>query len=62
MGERYGFINTPVYSREELPPGTKLAGPAIIEETASTTVVLPQDKVEVVLTGELVIQITQEED
>ena len=61
MGEHYGFLDTPVYRRSELGQGTKLEGPAIIEETASTTVVLPRDRVEVVPTGELVIQIAQEE-
>jgi N-methylhydantoinase A len=61
MEESYGFMDTPVYRRDKLTPGTKLEGPAIIEETASTTVVLPQDKVEVVATGELLIQIANEE-
>ena len=59
MGEQ-GFMDTPVYRRDELAPGTKLEGPAIIEEVASTTVVLPQDRVQVVPTGELVIQIANE--
>ncbi len=62
MGERYGFLDTPVYRRDELAQGTKLEGPAIIEETASTTVVLPKDRVEVVATGELVISIANEEE
>jgi N-methylhydantoinase A len=61
MGERRGFMATPVYRRSELAAGMKLEGPAIIEEAAATTVVLPQDKVEVVSTGELVIQIAQAE-
>lgn len=61
MGEQYGFMETPVYRRFELAQGTKLVGPAIIEETASTTVVLPEDRLQVVPTGELIIQITQEE-
>ncbi len=62
MSERYGFLDTPVYRRDELAQGTKLEGPAIIEETASTTVVLPKDRVEVVATGELVISIANEEE
>lgn len=61
MGEQYGFMETPVYRRLELAQGTKLVGPAIIEETASTTVVLPEDRLQALPTGELVIQITQEE-
>jgi len=62
MDERSGFMDTPVYRREELAPGTKLEGAAIIEEAASTTVVLPHDRVEVVPTGELVIRIAAEEN
>jgi len=62
MGERHGFLNTPVYRRADLSPGAKLDGPAIIEEPASTTVVLPKDHVEVARTGELVIDIAREEE
>ena len=62
MGERHGFLDTPVYRRADLPPGAKLDGPAIIEEPASTTVVLPNDHVEVAQTGELVIEIAREEE
>ncbi len=60
MGEQ-GFMDTPVYRRDALAPGTKLEGAAIIEETASTTVLLPQDRLQVVPTGEMVIQIANEE-
>jgi len=62
MGERHGFLDTPVYRRADLPPVAKFDGPAIIEEPASTTVVLPKDHVEVARTGELVIEITREEE
>jgi N-methylhydantoinase A len=62
MGERHGFLMTPVYRRADLPPGAKFDGPAIIEEPASTTVVLPNDHVEVAQTGELVIEIAREEE
>jgi N-methylhydantoinase A len=62
MGERHGFLVTPVYRRAGLPPGAKLDGPAIIEESASTTVVLSNDHVEVARTGELVIEIAREEE
>jgi N-methylhydantoinase A len=62
MGEHHGFLDTPVYRRAELAPYMKLEGPAIIEEAASTTVVLPQDRVRVVLTGELVIDIAREKE
>jgi N-methylhydantoinase A len=62
MGERHGFLMTPVYRRADLPPGAKFDGPAIVEEPASTTVVLPNDHVEVAQTGELVIEIAREEE
>jgi N-methylhydantoinase A len=61
MGERHNFADTPVYCRAELAPGTKFNGPAIIEEPASTTVVLPNDQLEVAASGELVIRIGEED-
>lgn len=61
MGERYGFIEAPLYHRSDLAPGTSLQGPAIIEEAASTTVVLPGDRVTVALTGELIVRIAEGE-
>jgi N-methylhydantoinase A len=36
-----GFIETPVHDRYSLPPGTEIAGPAIIEERESTLIVGP---------------------
>ena len=41
----WGYLETPVFRRETLPAGTRLNGPAIIEETDSTTVVHPGDEV-----------------
>ena len=38
---REGLIDTPVFRRGDLAPGTKLAGPAVIEEQTSTTVLGP---------------------
>ena len=46
-----------VYQRESLEPGTRIQGPAIIQEYASTTVVFPGDQVEVAPTGEMIIHI-----
>ena len=42
-----GFVQTPVYDRYGLRAGDHVAGPAIIEERESTTVVPPGDHVEV---------------
>ncbi|MFC7395464.1 hydantoinase/oxoprolinase family protein [Scopulibacillus cellulosilyticus] len=36
-----GYVKTPIYSRDDLRPGDKLLGPAIIEQMDSTTVILP---------------------
>jgi N-methylhydantoinase A len=61
MGEGQGFAETPVYRRSELAPGSSLAGPAIIEEATSTTVVLPGDGLTVGPTGELIVRIADGE-
>jgi N-methylhydantoinase A/oxoprolinase/acetone carboxylase beta subunit len=39
--EAGGYIDCPVFDRYALPPGTELAGPAIVEERESTTVLPP---------------------
>jgi N-methylhydantoinase A/oxoprolinase/acetone carboxylase beta subunit len=36
-----GYIETPVYDRYLLQPGSELEGPAIVEERESTVVVPP---------------------
>jgi N-methylhydantoinase A len=46
---------TVVYDRDRLPPGAALAGPALIEEDTSTTVVLPGQRLTVERHGLLVI-------
>jgi N-methylhydantoinase A len=48
-----GRIMTPVLSRGGLPVGHKAAGPAIIEEYGSTTVVWPSDRFEIGELGEI---------
>jgi len=50
-------IECPIYRREFLTPGDRIEGPAIIQEYASTTVLFPQDKAEVMPSGELVVRI-----
>jgi N-methylhydantoinase A len=34
-----GFVDTPIYLRKDLPPGTTLTGPAVIEQLDTTTVI-----------------------
>ncbi len=45
--ERNGFVSCPVYRRESLSPGTRIEGPALIEERESTTVILPDSRLDV---------------
>jgi N-methylhydantoinase A len=52
-----GFVETPTYDRPTLKAGNKIAGPALIEEHASTTVVHPGDLLEVDAFGDLVINV-----
>ncbi len=48
---------TPSYAREDLRARNRIAGPALIEEHASTTVVLPGDRLQVDEFGNLVIEV-----
>jgi N-methylhydantoinase A len=41
FGESGGFVETPVFDRYKLAPGTVISGPAIVEERESTLVVGP---------------------
>jgi N-methylhydantoinase A len=52
-----GYVQTPTYDRTQLKAGNRIEGPALIEEHASTTVVLPGDVVTVDAFGDLVIEI-----
>jgi N-methylhydantoinase A len=57
-GTRRAFSEkTPVFAREGLRAGNTIAGPALIEEHASTTVVLPGDRMQVDAFGNLVIEV-----
>ncbi len=50
-------VATPIFAREALLAGNRIEGPALVEEHASTTVVLPGDALEVDDFGNLVITI-----
>ncbi|MGI9255098.1 MAG: hydantoinase/oxoprolinase family protein [Thermomicrobiales bacterium] len=54
-GGAAGKIALPVHDRAGLAPGTKLAGPLLVEEPATTTLVLPGQTLEVDRVGNLVI-------
>jgi N-methylhydantoinase A len=49
------FVSSPVFKRDALLAGNRIEGPALIEEHASTTVLMPGDSMEVDRLGSLVI-------
>ena len=53
------YIDFDVYDRYRLPPGASFAGPSIIEERESTTIVDAQGRVEVDRQGTLVITLPE---
>jgi N-methylhydantoinase A len=55
--EAGGFVETPTYARAALLAGNRVAGPALVEEHASTTVLGPGDALEVDQFGDLVIAV-----
>ena len=50
IGNAGGWVDAQIYNRDALVPGFSAAGPAVIEEYGSTTVVWPGDRFEI---GEL---------
>ena len=57
FAERNGYVETPTYDRSRLAGRNRIAGPALIEEHASTTVVHPGDLLTVDGFGNLGIEI-----
>jgi N-methylhydantoinase A len=53
--EARAFVPTPIYRRERLLAGHRLAGPAVIEQMDSTTIVLPGQSADVDEQGNLLI-------
>jgi N-methylhydantoinase A len=51
-----GFRDTPIYDRSTLPAGFRLAGPAVVEEFGSTTVVFPGQTLDVDDRGILIVR------
>ncbi|MGB8011996.1 MAG: hydantoinase/oxoprolinase family protein [Terriglobales bacterium] len=46
-----------VFERSSLPPGTRLNGPAVIEEPTSTTIINPRDRMQVDHYGNMLLEI-----
>jgi N-methylhydantoinase A len=57
LGERGGFRDTPTYRRSALQAGNRIKGPALIEEHASTTVLMTEDAMTVDRYGNLMIAV-----
>ncbi len=57
FGEEGGFVETPTFARAGLLAGNRIDGPALIEEHASTTVLLPGAWAEVDVFGNLMITV-----
>ena len=55
-GEPLGFMPTPVYRGTDLRAGHRLRGPLLVEEQTTTVVVGPQDRLEVLGCGDLLIK------
>jgi N-methylhydantoinase A len=51
------FVETPVFTRDALLSGNRIEGPALVEEHASTTVLMPGDALSVDGLGNLVVQV-----
>lgn len=51
-----GWINTPIYKREQLPSGFTIQGPVIVEEQSASTVILKNQRLTVDLYGNLIIE------
>ena len=54
-GEPLGFAPTPVYRGSDLLPGHRLKGPLLVEEQTTTVVAGPQDRLEVLASGDLFV-------
>jgi len=53
--EREGYIEVPIYDRATIPPKGIVAGPAIIEQLDSTSVILPGQQAEVERFGNIIV-------
>ena len=58
---RQGYLETPIFARDDIPSGVPFVGPAIIEQFDSTTVVLPGQRVVLEQNGNLTLWIRDKE-
>ncbi len=57
--ETSGFVETAVYSHYSLKPGTRIKGPAIIQQRESTTVIGPGDEADIDGHANIVIRLNE---
>jgi len=57
FGANGGWLKATVYDRSKLSPGDKIAGPAIVEEMSSTSVIPPRHHITVDMIGNLVLEL-----
>ncbi len=57
FSESGGFVDTPVFDRDHLLAENRISGPALVEEYASTTLLLPGDELVVDGFGNLIISV-----
>jgi N-methylhydantoinase A len=57
-----GWQDARIYQRQDLRRGNRIAGPALVEEYASTTVIFPGDELTVDKFGNLVIEVANDEN
>jgi N-methylhydantoinase A/oxoprolinase/acetone carboxylase beta subunit len=58
IGQR--LLRVPVYDRESLPPGAKLAAPAVVIEYGSTTLIPPDWRAEVDVWRNLILTLAHQ--
>ena len=57
LGSAAKPVACPIYARDTLSAGTRIAGPALIEEHGTTTVIYAGDKCRVASSGELIVSV-----
>jgi N-methylhydantoinase A len=57
LGKATKPVACPIYARDTLPAGIRIAGPALIEEHGTTTVIYAGDQCRVAPSGELIISV-----
>ena len=53
-----GWIETPVFARADLAPGTELSGAALIEEPGATVVLFPGHRLDIDRLGNMTVRVT----